>query len=54
MNIGFIQFREAFFMQGLFSTDHIRLQLPDFNTDNLLNWQKKGYIVKLPNKWYCP
>jgi predicted transcriptional regulator of viral defense system len=53
MNIGFVRFREALFVQGLFSTDHIRLQFPDFNTDNLLNWKRKGYIVKLRNKWYC-
>ena len=53
MNTGFVQFREALFVQGLFSTDHIRLQFPDFNSDNLLNWQKKGYIRKLRNKWYC-
>jgi predicted transcriptional regulator of viral defense system len=53
MNLSFIQFREAFFQQGLFSTDHIRLQFPDFNSDNLLYWQQKGYILKLRNKWYC-
>lgn len=53
MNTGFIQFREALFAQGLFSTDHVHLHFPNFNTDNLLYWQKKGYIMKLRNKWYC-
>ncbi|HRY31548.1 MAG TPA: hypothetical protein P5531_01115 [Bacteroidales bacterium] len=53
MNLSFIHFKETFFQQGLFSIDHIRLVYPAFNTDNLLNWQKAGYIHKLRNKWYC-
>lgn len=53
MNLSFIQFKEALSQQGLFSIDHIRLLYPAFNTDNLLNWQKAGYIIKLRNKWYC-
>jgi len=53
MNISYIQFRDQFYQQSIFSIDHIRLIFPDFNTDNLLHWQKKGYIIKLRNKWYC-
>ena len=53
MNLSFILFKEALFQQGLFSTDHIRLLFPAFNTDNLLHWQKAGYIFRLRNKWYC-
>ena len=53
MNISFIQFKEALFKQGIFSVNHIRLLFPDFNTDNLLYWQKKGYLFRLRNKWYC-
>ena len=53
MNLSFIQFKEVLFQQGLFSTDHIRLLFPAFNTDNLLHWQKAGYIFRLRNKWYC-
>ncbi|MCX6277645.1 MAG: hypothetical protein NT004_06090 [Bacteroidetes bacterium] len=53
MNLGFIKFKEALLQQGLFSIDHIRLLFPAFNTDNLVNWQKAGYILKLRNKWYC-
>lgn len=53
MNIGFLHFREKLFQLGMFSTEHIRLYFPDFNTDNLLYWQKKGHIIKLRNKWYC-
>ena len=53
MSLSFLQFKETLFQQGIFSIDHIRLLFPDFNSDNLLNWQKKGYIFKLRNKWYC-
>jgi len=53
MNLSFILFKEALLQQGLFSTDHIRLLFPAFNTDNLLHWQKAGYIFRLRNKWYC-
>jgi predicted transcriptional regulator of viral defense system len=53
MNVGFIRFKEALYVQGIFSTDHIRQYFPTFNSDNLLQWQQKGYIVKLRNKWYC-
>lgn len=51
--MNFLQFREAFFEQGIFSTRQIRLMFPGFNQDNLLFWQKKGYIKKLRNTWYC-
>ncbi|MCF8308673.1 MAG: hypothetical protein K9I68_06665 [Bacteroidales bacterium] len=51
--MNFLQFREAFFEQGIFSTRQVRLMFPGFNQDNLLFWQKKGYIKKLRNTWYC-
>jgi len=53
MNLSFLQFKETLFQQGLFSVSHIRLFFPDFNSDNLLYWQKKGYIIRLRNGWYC-
>lgn len=53
MNLSFIHIKELLFQQGVFSTDHLRLYFPSFNPDNLLRWQRKGYIVKLRNKWYC-
>ena len=53
MSLSFLQFKEALYPQGIFSVNHIRLLYPDFNSDNLLNWQKKGYIIRLRNKWYC-
>lgn len=53
MNLSFILFKETLLQQGLFSVDHIRLLFPAFNTDNLVHWQKAGYIFRLRNKWYC-
>ncbi len=53
MSLNYIRFKEALSSQGIFSTDHIRLLFPGFNSDNLLHWQNKGYIIKLRNKWYC-
>jgi predicted transcriptional regulator of viral defense system len=53
MSLSFLQFKEALYPQGIFSVNHIRLLYPDFNSDNLLHWQKKGYILRLRNKWYC-
>jgi predicted transcriptional regulator of viral defense system len=29
------------------------LYFPAFNSDNLLFWQKKGYILRLRKGWYC-
>jgi predicted transcriptional regulator of viral defense system len=53
MNLQFLGFREAMFSQGIFHTSSVHVMFPGFNSDNLLNWQKKGYIVKLRNGWYC-
>jgi len=53
MSLSFLQFKDALFQQGLFSVSHIRLFFPDFNTDNLLYWQKKGNIFMIRKGWYC-
>lgn len=53
MSISFIKFRDTLFPLGLFSIPQVNLYFPDFNSDNLLYWQKKGYILKLRRGWYC-
>jgi predicted transcriptional regulator of viral defense system len=53
MAIRFLEFREIFYPQGLFSLVQVKLHYPDFNTNNLLHWQKKGYIIRLRREWYC-
>lgn len=53
MNMNYLQFREAFYNLGIFSTIQVKLMYPGFNSDNLIHWQKKGYIYRIRNKWYC-
>lgn len=53
MSVSYLEFRESLYPQGLFSINQVRLYFPDFNSDNLLSWQKKGYIIKLRRGWYC-
>jgi predicted transcriptional regulator of viral defense system len=53
MPLSYLEFREKLYPQGIFSISQIRLYFPDFNSDNLLFWQKKGYILRLRKGWYC-
>lgn len=53
MALSFLEFRDTLYSQGLFSLAQVRLHYPDFNTNNLLHWQKKGYILRLRREWYC-
>jgi len=53
MPISYLEFREKLFSQGIFSINQIHIYFPDFNSDNLLFWQKKGYILLLRKGWYC-
>ena len=53
MPISYFEFREKLYPQGIFSISQVRLYFPDFNSDNLLFWQKKGYILRLRKGWYC-
>jgi predicted transcriptional regulator of viral defense system len=53
MPINYLEFREKLYPQGIFSISQVRLYFPDFNSDNLLFWQKKGYILRLRKGWYC-
>lgn len=46
------QFRQKFKDFGVISTQEIEKVYPYFDLKNLVNWQKKGYLVKLRNKFY--
>ncbi|MBV6429678.1 MAG: hypothetical protein KIPDCIKN_04253 [Haliscomenobacter sp.] len=50
--MNFHDFRNVFHAQKVFSTGDIAKEWKDFNYVNLVNWQKKGYILKLRNTWY--
>lgn len=36
----------------VFSISDVRKQFPSMNAMNLVRWQKKGYILRLRNRWY--
>jgi predicted transcriptional regulator of viral defense system len=37
----------------VFSIRDVRKLFPEMNLMNLVRWQKKGYIIKIRNGWYC-
>jgi predicted transcriptional regulator of viral defense system len=49
----FIEFRSILKNQIIFTNNDIEKLIRSFNTKNLINWQKKGYIQKLRNSLYC-
>lgn len=49
----FVEFKTLFKNQIIFSNTDIEKLIQGFNNKNLINWQKKGYIQKLRNNWYC-
>ena len=51
--MNFLQFRKVLHSQKVFSKKDIEKEWPDFNYVNLVNWQEKGYLIKLRNTWYA-
>jgi len=51
--MNFQEFRNVFHAQKVFSTGDIAKEWSDFNYVNLVNWQDKGYLLKLRNTWYA-
>ncbi len=47
------QFKEIMNSFLVFSTKDILKYFPNFDKKNLVNWQKKGYIIKIRNNFYC-
>ncbi len=45
-------FRERLDQNGLFSIGDIKKSFPDFDSRRLVEWQSKGYIRKIINRWY--
>jgi predicted transcriptional regulator of viral defense system len=50
--MNYLTFSRTFGPQKAVSIRDIQKEFPDFNFDNLTNWQKKGYLVKIRNGWY--
>lgn len=47
-----IEILEKFKKAPAFSLHQLEQQYPNFERENLLNWQKKGYIIRIRNGWY--
>lgn len=50
--MNYIQFRNIMQKYPVFSISEIEKQFPGFDSRRLVEWQKKGYIEKLRNKYY--
>lgn len=46
-------FDKLFHPLPLFSVNDILKSEPDFDSKQLVYWQKSGYIQKIINRWYC-
>jgi len=51
--MNYIEFRNKMESFGVFSITDIEKMFPAFIRLNFINWQKKGYILKIRKRWYC-
>lgn len=51
-NLSYLQFKKDLLPFKVFSTQDIRKAFPYFDGKRLVEWQQKGYIKKIINKWY--
>lgn len=51
-NMRFLEFHNRLIKLGLISTNDITKAFPDFDVNRLAEWQEKGYLKKLVNRWY--
>lgn len=50
--INFLDFRQQLLAFDVFSTGDILKIFPRFDARRLFEWQQKGYVEKLANRWY--
>lgn len=50
--MNYLSFRNQFINQNLISTHQVVRMFPDFDSRRLVEWQKKGYIERVVNRWY--
>ena len=50
--MNYTTFYQQFAPQGLFSTQEVRKAFPHFDARRLVEWQQKGYIQRIINRWY--
>jgi len=51
--MNYLEFRKKLEPFRVFSISDIEKAIPGFFRLNLINWQKKGYIIKIRREWYC-
>ena len=49
----YLLFKKALEQFPVFSVQDIRKQFNDFDSRRLVEWQEKGYIIKLRRGYYC-
>jgi predicted transcriptional regulator of viral defense system len=50
--MNYLTFRARFAVQGLVSSHEIRQVFPDFDNRRLVEWQTRGYLERVVNRWY--
>jgi predicted transcriptional regulator of viral defense system len=50
--MNFIEFRNRFFPLACFTTNQVYAVFPDFNRNNLSNWLRRGYLIRLRQGYY--
>ena len=50
--MNYVTFRNRFNHYKIFSVNHIKKSFIDFDSRRLVEWQEKGYIRKVINRWY--
>lgn len=50
--MNYTSFKDRFHRYRIFSLNDIRKSFPDFDSRRLVEWQQKGYILKVINRWY--
>jgi hypothetical protein len=50
--MNYLTVRSRFATQGLISSHELRQAFPDFNKRRLVEWQARGYMQRIVNRWY--
>lgn len=51
--MNYVEFSKTFRGTPVFSTNDIEKRFQGFERENLLHWQKKGFLLRVRNGWYC-
>jgi len=51
--MNFIEFRNRFLSLACFTTNQVYASYPEFNRNNLVNWVRQGYLIRLRQGYYA-